>query len=100
MRITEHTDVSPTVVGNTVYAFGCNCGEEYETAEAAWNCRKCRTYLSEEDFANRDVSHWTGEREPTPAELMEPTEESEAFLAMFEREGFSDEGEYEEPFDL
>jgi len=90
MRIKEVTDQGGTIFEGEVYPFACYCGEEYQTAEAAWNCRKCRTYLEPETFANREVYHFTGDREPTQAELMEPTPESLAFEAMFDEDGLSD----------
>lgn len=31
------------------YAYGCKCGESYSTARGAHSCRKCRSYLSDED---------------------------------------------------
>ena len=42
---------------DTDYPFGCQCGESYKTAEAAWGCRKCRDYLYLDDFINRKVYH-------------------------------------------
>ena len=36
--------------------YHCNCGEQYSKATYAWDCRKCREYLHENDYANRDVT--------------------------------------------
>jgi ribosomal protein L37AE/L43A len=38
------------------YFFECTCGEIHRTAESAWGCRKCRSYLWDEDFADRTVT--------------------------------------------
>ena len=37
------------------FPWGCWCGEQYRTEEAAWGCKKCRQYLMEEDFSKREV---------------------------------------------
>lgn len=37
------------------YPFECGCGEQFRTARAAWECRKCRVYLTENDFDTRTV---------------------------------------------
>jgi hypothetical protein len=41
------------------YPFECGCGEMYKSDVAAISCRKCRTYLMDEDFATRCVTFWT-----------------------------------------
>lgn len=33
---------------NEEFPYGCNCGEQYSTMDAARWCRKCRTYLTPE----------------------------------------------------
>jgi len=37
------------------YPFECSCGELFKTSTAAWGCRKCRKYLSLDDFTAREV---------------------------------------------
>lgn len=37
------------------YPFECSCGEQFKTAASAWGCRKCRKYLSLDDFTAREV---------------------------------------------
>ena len=39
------------------YIFECGCGELYRSSDAAWNCRKCRTDLSDADFFDRKVKN-------------------------------------------
>ena len=41
------------------YAFGCPCGEQHRTAESAYVCRKCRSYLSDEDRIGAPILHFT-----------------------------------------
>jgi len=41
------------------YPFECGCGEMYKSDVAAISCRKCRTYLMDEDFVDRCVTFWT-----------------------------------------
>jgi hypothetical protein len=40
---------------NEQYPFGCECGERYNSVDAARFCRKCRVYLSHEDNTGRVV---------------------------------------------
>lgn len=37
------------------YPYSCTCGECHKTERGAWNCRKCREYLTEEDYEYRTV---------------------------------------------
>lgn len=37
------------------FPFECQCGERYRTSAYAWACRKCRVYLTEDDFHERAV---------------------------------------------
>lgn len=37
------------------YPFACSCGEMFRSADAAWNCKKCRSYLSDESQRSRKV---------------------------------------------
>lgn len=37
------------------HCYECGCGEMYKTAAAAWGCRKCRDYLTDDDYADRSV---------------------------------------------
>lgn len=37
------------------YIFECGCGERYRCADDAWDCRKCRRYLSDDDYFARNV---------------------------------------------
>jgi len=71
MRIIEVENQGGEVIDGEVYDFACFCGESFKTADAAWNCRKCRTYLSEESFNTRSIYHFTGDRDPTPHYLIE-----------------------------
>jgi hypothetical protein len=34
-------------------SFECECGETYSDADAAWQCKKCRQYLTADDHADR-----------------------------------------------
>lgn len=38
------------------YVYECGCGELYREVSHARNCRKCRVYLTDMDFANRQVT--------------------------------------------
>lgn len=40
---------------DAAHPWDCACGERYATAVAALDCRRCRKYLSREDFENRVV---------------------------------------------
>ena len=53
------------------YVFECGCGELFREAGHAWNCRKCRTYLTDEDFFNRAVVNTTT-GQPVPLEWSAP----------------------------
>ena len=37
------------------YTYECGCGELYNSVGAAWECRKCRKYLSFERYDAREV---------------------------------------------
>lgn len=37
------------------FKFGCDCGEEYRTAGAAWECKNCPIYLTDADYRKRKV---------------------------------------------
>ena len=37
------------------YVYECDCGEGHKTIAGAFGCRKCRTYLLDDDFYNRKV---------------------------------------------
>ena len=37
------------------FPYACDCGEMWEDGESAVYCRKCRTYLMDEDFNQRSV---------------------------------------------
>ncbi len=43
------------------YSWHCSCGERFTNEEAAWKCKKCREYLTPEDYAQRDVIYDEGE---------------------------------------
>lgn len=43
------------------FGWSCDCGEAYNSERAAWNCRKCVRYLSEQHFPNRTVSYMSPE---------------------------------------
>jgi len=48
-----------------IFRYGCSCGESYSEAEYAWDCKKCRKYLMEEDYATRTVCDiFTGKEIP------------------------------------
>lgn len=54
------------------FVFECGCGELYRSADHAWNCRKCRTYLSDEAFFSRNVTD-TRTGADVPLEWSQPT---------------------------
>jgi ribosomal protein L37AE/L43A len=37
------------------FFFECGCGEIHRTSSGAWTCRKCREYLMDADFDDREV---------------------------------------------
>lgn len=37
------------------YIYECGCGELYNRSDAAWGCRKCRTYLTLDRYTSREV---------------------------------------------
>lgn len=37
------------------FFYECDCGEIHNSPRASWECRKCRTYLMDEDFWSRRV---------------------------------------------
>ena len=37
------------------FVYECGCGELYKRSDAAWACRKCRVYLTTDDFTAREV---------------------------------------------
>ena len=37
------------------HPWACGCGERYSAERYAWGCKKCRAYLTPEDFDAREV---------------------------------------------
>lgn len=66
----NNVDVMTTITAEgevhvQIFRYACSCGESYSEAAYAWDCKKCRKYLMEEDFANRKVwDIFTGKEVP------------------------------------
>jgi len=75
-----HRDAALIAARNSLegYTFHCTCGESYKSQGAAFECRKCRTYLMPADYSAREVSYLS----PSDAHLILVACEAEARRAI------------------
>ena len=82
-------DASTTYTVSDTYSYECSCGERFNSADAAYNCRKCRNYCvfgyCTHVVDTRNATVVRGE-EPTAEQWEEATIRAEARWAEEARE--------------